>query len=82
MAFGKLWINRLVGQLRQADWLVRERIIAWGIVLFYTELLLLLFLALWQRGVFVEVTSTTASDFVSFYAAGKLVAGGCPAARL
>src|SRR5277367_1539215 len=78
MIIGKFWITRLVGQLRQADWLVRDRIIAWGIVLFYTELLLLLLLALWQRGVFVAVTTTTASDFVSFYAAGKLVVAGVP----
>jgi alpha-1,2-mannosyltransferase len=78
MKSGKFWITHLVGQLRQADWLVRDRIIAWGIVLFYTELLVLLFLALWQHGVFVAVTTRTASDFVSFYAAGKLVVAGVP----
>jgi hypothetical protein len=78
MTFGNFRITCLVGQLRQADWLVRDRIVAWGIVLFYAELLLLLFLALWQHGVFVEVTTRTASDFVSFYAAGKLVVAGVP----
>jgi hypothetical protein len=46
---------RLIDQLRQADWLTRDRVIAWGFVLFIEELLLLAFLALWQHSVFVPV---------------------------
>ena len=69
---------RLIDQLRQADWLTRDRVIAWGFVLFIEELLLLAFLALWQHGVFVPVQSPPASDFVSFYAAGKLALAGTP----
>jgi alpha-1,2-mannosyltransferase len=47
-------------------------------VLFVEEVLLLIFLALWQHGVFVPVAETPASDFVSFYAAGKLALAGVP----
>jgi alpha-1,2-mannosyltransferase len=78
MIFHKFWIARLVDQLRRAEWLTRERVIAWGLVLFIEELLLLVFLALWQHGVFVPVPATPASDFVSFYAAGKLALAGTP----
>lgn len=47
-------------------------------VLFVEELLLLAFLAMWQHGVFVPVADTPASDFASFYAAGKLALAGTP----
>jgi alpha-1,2-mannosyltransferase len=36
-------------------------------------------LALWQHGVIANGTSHTSSDFVSFYAAGKLALAGTPA---
>jgi alpha-1,2-mannosyltransferase len=71
-------LPRLIDQLRHANWLTRERVIAWGLVLFIEELLLLVFLALWQHGVFVPVSTPPASDFVSFYAAGKLALAGTP----
>ena len=69
--------QRLIDQLRYAHWLTRERVIAWSIVLLVEEALLLLFLALWQHGAFVPVAPSS-SDFVSFYAAGKLVLAGTP----
>src|SRR4051812_28891055 len=71
-------IIRLLEQFRQPDWLTRDRVIAWGLVLFAEEVLLLAFLALWQHGVFVPVAQTPVSDFVSFYAAGKLALMGVP----
>ena len=67
-----------IDQLRRADWLMRERVIAWGRVLFIVEVMLLAFLALWQHGVFGPVAQTPASDFASFYAAGKLALAGTP----
>ena len=70
--------RRLVDQVRQANWLTRDRVIAWGTVLFIEEALLLAFLALWQHGVFAPTVSARASDFVSFYAAGKLALAGTP----
>ena len=70
--------RRLIEQLRRADWLNRDRVIAWSIVLLIEEALLLGFLALWQHGAFVPVAPSS-SDFVSFYAAGKLALAGTPA---
>ena len=67
-------VTRLFTQLRRATLTGG----AWGIVLFVEEVLLLIFLALWQHGVFVPVAETPASDFVSFYAAGKLALAGVP----
>jgi alpha-1,2-mannosyltransferase len=42
------------------------------------ELLVLVFLALWQRGLLVPDVHSPASDFVSFYAAGELALAGTP----
>ena len=74
----KSCVAPLVDQLRRADWLDRDRIVAWGVVLFCVEVLLLSFIAAWQHGWFVAVGETPASDFVSFYAAGKLALAGVP----
>ena len=78
MPLNRASLHWVVGQLRQADWLTRDRVIAWGLVLFIEEALLLAFLALWQHGVFAPTASGPASDFVSFYAAGKLALAGMP----
>lgn len=69
----------LISALREARWLTRERVAAWGIVLLLEELLLVLFAALWLHGAFVEIKVPSSSDFVSFYAAGKLALAGTPA---
>ncbi len=42
------------------------------------ELTILVMLALWQHGVISGQVSPTSSDFVSFYAAGKLALAGTP----
>jgi hypothetical protein len=65
--------------LRTAEWLTRERAVAWSIIFLVEEALIVLFLALWQHGVFSPVPHPPSSDFVSFYAAGKLVLAGTPA---
>lgn len=64
--------------LRRADWLTCERAVAWGTVLFCAELSVVVFLALWQHSVFTRVPNPPSSDFVSFYAAGKLALAGTP----
>jgi alpha-1,2-mannosyltransferase len=71
-------VPRLLHQLRRADWLTRDRVIAWSSVMFIIELLVLVFLALWQRGLLGPAGNSPASDFVSFYAAGKLAIAGTP----
>jgi hypothetical protein len=69
----------LIDSARRASWLTRERIIAGGQILLLIELTILIMLALWQHGVITGGVSNTSSDFVSFYAAGKLALAGTPA---
>jgi hypothetical protein len=69
----------LIDGLRDANWLTRARIIAAGHTLLLIELTILIMLALWQHGVTSGHPSPTSSDFVSFYAAGKLALAGTPA---
>ncbi len=65
--------------LSHAAWLNRGRIIGWGGVLLMLQVLFLGFLVLWYHDVFGPVNPPVASDFVSFYAAGKLALAGTPA---
>jgi alpha-1,2-mannosyltransferase len=69
----------LINGARHARWLTRQRIIAGGQALLLIELTILILLALWQHGVIAGEVSRTSSDFVSFYAAGKLALAGTPA---
>jgi alpha-1,2-mannosyltransferase len=75
----RISMPRLIALLRQANWLTHERVVAWGVVLLVQELLLLSFIALWLDGFAGAVTTPSANDFVSFYAAGKLTLAGTPA---
>ncbi|HXT78902.1 MAG TPA: glycosyltransferase family 87 protein [Acetobacteraceae bacterium] len=70
--------GRFIEALRWADWLSRDRITAWGLMLLVAELLLSLFIALWQHGVFTRTVGPHSIDFLSFYAAGKLALTGAP----
>jgi alpha-1,2-mannosyltransferase len=72
-------MRRLIAQLRSGDWLSPQRVTAWGTILLVTESLITVFLALWQHGVFRPIPNPPPSDFVSFYAAGKLALAGTPA---
>ncbi len=72
-------LKRLIDGARHAKWLTRERIIAGGQMLLLIELTILVLLALWQHGIITDHASRTSSDFVSFYAAGKLALAGTPA---
>jgi alpha-1,2-mannosyltransferase len=68
----------LIDGARHARWLTRGRIIAGGQLLLLMELTFLVLLALWQHGVIAGQVAPTSSDFVSFYAAGKLTLAGTP----
>ncbi len=76
---GRMTIAGLINGARHGRWLTRERIIAGGQALLLIELTILVMLALWQHGVITNKVSRTSSDFVSFYAAGKLALAGTPA---
>lgn len=69
----------LIEGLRAARWLTRGRVVAGGQILLLVQLTILVLLALWQHGVITDGPSKTSSDFVSFYAAGKLALAGTPA---
>ncbi len=63
---------------RRADWLTRRRVVGLGAVVLALETAFILFIAAWQHGAFFTVEHPTSSDFVSFYAAGKLALAGTP----
>ncbi len=63
----------------RADWLNRQRILAWSGILLIAEVLFLGFMVLWHHGVFIPINPPTSTDFVSFYAAGRLALAGTPA---
>ncbi|HET8997572.1 MAG TPA: glycosyltransferase family 87 protein [Acetobacteraceae bacterium] len=69
----------LIAALRDGRWLHRNRIIAWGSMLLTAELLLVLVIAAWQHGLIGHFNAPVSSDFLSFYAAGKLALAGTPA---
>ncbi len=75
----RMTFTTMINGGRHARWLTRQRIIAGGQALLLIELTSLVMLALWQHGVITKEISRTSSDFVSFYAAGKLVLAGTPA---
>jgi alpha-1,2-mannosyltransferase len=58
-------------------WLNRDRIVAWCVILAMLETAFSVTAALWQHGAFGP-SKPQSSDFVSFYAAGKLVLAGTP----
>ena len=71
-------LDGLINGARHARWLTRQRIIAGGQLLLLIELTFVVLLALWQHGVISDQVAPTSSDFVSFYAAGKLALAGTP----
>jgi alpha-1,2-mannosyltransferase len=64
-------------RLSQANWLSRDHIVVWGGLLLTCEVLFLGFLVLWHHGAFIPIPPQS-TDFVSFYAAGKLALAGTP----
>jgi alpha-1,2-mannosyltransferase len=72
--------RRVIDHLRHSDWLHHDRVVAWGQVLLVLTALAMLFLVLWSHGVVMHLSRPSSSDFVSFYAAGKLALAGTLAA--
>lgn len=70
----------VLGHLRHADWLGRRRVLAMSAVLLTAEVLLFIFLTLVSYGLVAPQAKPTATDFVSFYAAGSLAAAHIPEA--
>ena len=70
---------RRPGRLAWADWLNRDRVVAWGGILLALEALFFGFMVMWHHGFFGRIDRPTTTDFVSFYAAGKLALAGTPA---
>jgi alpha-1,2-mannosyltransferase len=72
-------LSRTISVFRNSNWLTRDRVIAAGQMLMIVELAILSFIALWQHGWIADTDpAATSSDFVSFYAAGKLALMGAP----
>lgn len=68
----------LLGQLKTAAWMTRDRVIAYATVLLIIDILLLAFFAAGTHGLIVPIEKQTTSSFASFYAAGSLAADGVP----
>ncbi|HLZ66971.1 MAG TPA: glycosyltransferase family 87 protein [Aliidongia sp.] len=65
-----------LAQLRSGAWLNRERVIAYGRLLFGLETVALIVIALGTYGVFVPLDAPTSTDFLSFFSAGYLADQG------
>jgi alpha-1,2-mannosyltransferase len=62
----------------QAGWLHRDRILAWSAIFLAFEVAAFCFVILWTHDFFIRIDPPTTTDFVSFYAAGKLALAGTP----
>ena len=72
------WFGRAVAALRDARALRRNRVIGACAVLLVLQALLLAGIVMWERGDFGPSRSPFVSDFLSFYAAGRLALQGMP----
>src|SRR4051812_38838111 len=70
----------LLAPLRDAPWLHAARARAWSHVLLATSLILALGWILWSHAGLDATGKALGTDFVSFWAAGRLAAEGQPAA--
>jgi alpha-1,2-mannosyltransferase len=74
-----LWIKRIwIDGLVRANWLNHDRIVGWGGILLTLQVLFLGFMVLWHHNAFERIEPQSSTDFVSFYAAGKLTLAGSP----
>jgi Glycosyltransferase family 87 len=65
--------------LRRARWLGRARVIGWGRALLAVEIVALIVLAAGTYGLIVPLPNPASTDFISFFAAGRLADLGLPA---
>jgi alpha-1,2-mannosyltransferase len=71
--------GKVAAQLRSGDWLTRERLRAYAVILLVIELAVFGFLVAGTHGWIVPLDKPNTTDFVSFYAAGTLANAGTPA---
>ena len=58
--------------LRRGDWLDGARVAGWGRTLFIVEILAVLAIAAGTYGAYVHLDAPSSTDFISFFAAGRL----------
>ena len=63
--------------LQPAIWLNRQRLLAWSMVFLALETIIFILIVLQQTNILFGVGASSI-DFLSFYAAGKLVLAGTP----
>ena len=68
----------LIDDLKYASWLRQRRAFVYATILLALEVAGFLFVVAVQRDVFIKLGRATTTDFVSFYAAGKLANAGTP----
>lgn len=68
-----------VGSRSHPSFLTADRVAAWSTILLVAECLTFLFFVAGTHGWIVKLTVPTTTDYVSFYAAGRLAAGSHPA---
>ena len=69
---------RVAAQLKSGEWLSRERLRLYTLILLVIELAVFAFLVAGTHGWIVPLNTRTTTDFVSFYAAGSLADAGTP----
>jgi len=72
-------VDRLVTQLQSGDWLSAGRLRLYVAILLAAELAVFCFLVAGTHGWIVPLDKPNTTDFVSFYAAGRLADAGTPA---
>jgi alpha-1,2-mannosyltransferase len=69
----------LLAALRRGDFLHRRRAIGWGRTLLIVEIVAVIAIAAGTYGLYVHLDQPSSSDFISFFAAGRLADLGTPA---
>jgi alpha-1,2-mannosyltransferase len=69
-------MHRIFSEIRGGGWLTNERMAAYGWILLTCELLGFAFFVAGTHGLIVALDKPSSSDFVSFYAAGRLADAG------
>ncbi|HEV2186697.1 MAG TPA: glycosyltransferase family 87 protein [Stellaceae bacterium] len=73
------FLTNLAARMRSGDWLTRQRVRAYATILLVIEVAVFSFLVAGTHGWIVPLDKPNTTDFVSFYAAGRLADAGTPA---
>ena len=76
---GSAATHRVGGDWRYAPWLDRARVIGWGRTLLIVEIVAVIAIAAGTYGAYVHLAAPSSTDFISFFAAGRLADLGTPA---